>query len=104
MIEFFKKLYEGCLPDNSSYPIASDHALNQINYKHFPKLHDIQEKLKLKSRDKTLDIIFRIRLLGMVGTLNLYLDPELTYTWREASLIAAKSQGRGLHHVRNLRT
>jgi len=40
----------------------------------------------------------------MVGTLNLYLDPQLSYTWREASLIASKSQGHGVNHARNLRT
>jgi hypothetical protein len=31
----------------------------------------------------------------MAGAINLYLDPELSYTWREASLLVAKSQGRG---------
>lgn len=43
-------------------------------------------------------------MTGMVGVLNLYLDPELSYTWREASLIVAKSQGHGINHARNLRT
>ncbi|THU75878.1 hypothetical protein K435DRAFT_706193 [Dendrothele bispora CBS 962.96] len=39
----------------------------------------------------------------MVGTLNLYLDPELSYTWREASLISAKAQGHGVYHARTIR-
>lgn len=43
-------------------------------------------------------------MTGMVGVLNLYLDPELSYTWREASLVTAKSQGHGICHARNLRT
>ena len=44
----------------------------------------------------------------MVGTLNLYLDPELLYSWWEALLIAAKSQGIGIKNeskrARNIRT
>ena len=32
----------------------------------------------------------------MVETLNLYMDDELSYTWRQASLIAAKSMGLGV--------
>lgn len=51
-----------------------------------------------------MDVLFRGRLTGMVGTLNLYLDPQLSYTWREASLITSKSQGHGVSHARNLRT
>jgi hypothetical protein len=58
----------------------------------------------VKSKDKKIDVLFRGRLTGMVGTLNLYLDPQLSYTWREASLIASKSQGHGISHARNLRT
>ncbi|PPQ70445.1 hypothetical protein CVT26_013939 [Gymnopilus dilepis] len=60
--------------------------------------------LTVKCKDKKLDVLFRGRLTGMVGTLNLYLDPQLSYTWREASLIASKSQGHGVSHARNLRT
>ena len=44
----------------------------------------------------------------MVGTLNLYLDPELQYTWWEASLVAAKSMGTGIKNgskqARNIHT
>lgn len=40
----------------------------------------------------------------MVATLNLYLDPELSYSWCEASLIAAKASGWGTNHAQNLRT
>lgn len=39
----------------------------------------------------------------MVATLNLYLDPELSYTWRESSLLAAKALGHGVRHAQNLR-
>ena len=45
---------------------------------------------------------------AMVGVLNLYLDPELSYTWHEASLIIAKSMGTGIQYgsrrARNIHT
>ena len=40
----------------------------------------------------------------MVGTLNLYLDLDLSYTWQEASLIVAKAEGHGVRHACNLQT
>ena len=40
----------------------------------------------------------------MVATLNLYLDPELTYSWRDASIIAAKASGHGVTYAQNLCT
>jgi len=40
----------------------------------------------------------------MVATLNLYLDSELSYSWRDASIIAAKASGRGVNHAQNLCT
>jgi hypothetical protein len=40
----------------------------------------------------------------MVATLNLYLDPELTYSWCDASLIAAKASGHGVTYAQNSHT
>ena len=40
----------------------------------------------------------------MVGTLNLYLDPEASYTWRQTSLVTSKVQGHGVHHAQNIHT
>ena len=40
----------------------------------------------------------------MVGTLNLYLDPNTSYTWRDASLVTSKIQGHGIHHAQNIHT
>ena len=40
----------------------------------------------------------------MVGTLNLYLNLQLPYTWHEASLITLKLQGHGVKLAHNLRT
>ena len=38
----------------------------------------------------------------MAGTPNLYLDPMLSYSWRECSLLAAKTAGHGIYHARNI--
>ena len=54
-----------------------------------------QEKLLLQGRDKSLDVVFRAHISAMVGVLNLYLDPELPYTWKEASMVIVKAQGCG---------
>lgn len=40
----------------------------------------------------------------MVGAINRYMSSELSYTWREASLVVSKSQGQGPNHARNIRT
>ena len=42
-------------------------------------------RLQVASKDKKLDVLFRARVVSMVGTLNLFLDPELKYTWKNAS-------------------
>jgi len=102
--ELLQELREGRKPGDNTPPTESDIVLDQLNYKDFPKLRRACAALNVKSKDKNLDIVFRGRLTGMVGTLNLYLDSQLSYTWREASLIASKSQGHGIHHARNLRT
>lgn len=83
---------------------ARDNVLNQLSYKDFPRLRKAQVELSLKSKDKRLDVIYRARISAMVGTLNLYLDEELSYTWCQASLLAAKSQGRSAQYARTIRT
>ena len=40
----------------------------------------------------------------MIMILNLYLDPELSYLWHNAFVIAAKASGRGLNYAQNLCT
>ena len=40
----------------------------------------------------------------MAGTLNLYLDPMLSYSWRECSILVAKTAGHGVYHARNIWT
>ncbi|KAI0280561.1 hypothetical protein BC826DRAFT_924333 [Russula brevipes] len=39
----------------------------------------------------------------MIGLLNIYLDQNLEYSWRRASEVVAKTQGRGTNHARRIR-
>jgi len=93
------KRQQDALPEN-----ATDNLLNGLSYKDFPALRRARASLTVKSHDKKIDVFFRARILGMVGTLNLYLDPSLSYSWRECSLLVSKASGHGVHHARNLRT
>jgi hypothetical protein len=60
-------------------------------------------RLQVASKDKKLDVLFRARVVSMVGTLNLFLDLELTYTWKSASLVTSKAQGHGVKHTQHIR-
>jgi hypothetical protein len=55
------------------------------------------------SKDKKIDVLFRARIVSMASTLSLFLDLELEYTWREASLISLKAQGQGVNHTQCIR-
>ena len=54
-------------------------------------------------KDKKVDVLFQTRVISMVGTLNLFLDLELTLTWRQASLVSSKAQGHGMNHAQRIR-
>ena len=56
-----------------------------------------------KSSDAKLDVFLRAHLTGMVGVLNLYLDPSLQYTWRGALEMVSKVQGCGVSCACRLR-
>ena len=76
-----------------------DQTLDHMNYRDFPTLRRAKAALTVKVKDKKLDVVFRSCITAMVGTCNLYLDPELSYTWWEASLVVAKSQGSGIYRA-----
>ncbi|KAJ7616260.1 hypothetical protein B0H17DRAFT_1220279 [Mycena rosella] len=97
-----RELLEGL--EDPSPESGADRALNQLNYTHFPSLRHALASLTIKSKDKKLDVFFRARITAMVGALNLYLDSELSYTWREASMIVSKSQGHGSYRARSIRS
>ena len=101
--QMLKDLRDGKTPHDRSEETLTDRALNQLNYKNFPALRRARAKLTLKSKDKKIDVVLRARITAMVGTLNLYLDPEVSYSWRKASLVVSKSQGHGVYHARTIR-
>ena len=68
-----------------------------------PRLGKARKELTLKVNDKTLDVVFRVRVQAMVGLLNLFLDPGIKCTWREASQIMSKAQGHGESRARHIR-
>src|SRR5882724_11867817 len=68
----------------------------------FPSLRQARARLTICGRDKQLNVVFRAQITTMVGTLNLYLDSELLFGWREASLIAAKAAGHGVKNAHNV--
>ena len=70
----------------------------------FAALLRARERLLLSSHDKSLNVIFQAHISAMIGVLNLFLDPKLRYTWREASIIVAKAQGHGPTRARSIRS
>jgi len=66
-------------------------------------LSKAQETLSQRSQDKSLDVVLRARICAMLGVINLFLDPDLPYTWRKASMVVAKAQSAGPNRARNIR-
>ena len=81
-----------------------DYELEKLWWRDFERLGQAQVELSFKVKDSKLTIVLRSRIASMVGTLNLYLDKTLLYTWRQASELASKAQGKGTSYARNIRT
>ncbi|KAJ7498371.1 hypothetical protein B0H11DRAFT_2381653 [Mycena galericulata] len=101
--ELLEAIQNGSQISDPTPESATDRSLNKLNYRDFPSLRRATASLSVKSKDKKLDVFFRARITAMAGTLNLYLDSELSYTWREASMIVARSQGHGSYRARCIR-
>ncbi|KAG1878842.1 hypothetical protein F4604DRAFT_1923521 [Suillus subluteus] len=102
--KMLEDIQKGQPPCDDSPESFMDLVLNALDYKDFPALRRAQAKIAVNSKDKKLDVVFQSHITAMLGALNLYLDPELSYGWREASLIALKSLGQGINHARSIRT
>jgi len=100
--ELLRQLREGRRPKDDSPETTTDQFLNGLCYKDFPALRRARAKLTVKAKDRKLDVFFRSRITAMVATLNFYLDPELSYLWRESLVLAVKALGRGVKHAQNL--
>lgn len=101
--EMLRDLREGKTPQDNTEETATDRLLDQMSYQDFPCLRKAMAKLNVLIKDKKLDIFLRAQLTGMAATLNLYLDSQLSCTWRQASMIVAKSQGHGAYRARCIR-
>ena len=86
---------------NSGAPSSEDNTLDLI--RNIDQLRAARATLDLRSKDQSLDLFLRARVMAMTGTLNIFLDSDLVHTWRKASLLVAKTQGHGIMHARNIR-
>ncbi|KAG2109983.1 uncharacterized protein F5147DRAFT_772825 [Suillus discolor] len=102
--EMLQDLRNGQCPHDNDQETLTDITLNALSYQDFPALRHVRAKLIVQAKNKQLDVIFWACISAMTGALNLYLDPELSYSWCEASLLVTKSHGKGSSHARNIRT
>jgi hypothetical protein len=94
-----ENLRRGRAPADESPPAPVDSALDLLHN----RAALLRARESLQRQDKSLDVVFQARILAMIGVLNLFLDPGLSYTWREASMIVAKAQGHGANRTRSVR-
>jgi hypothetical protein len=95
-------LRDGKLPE---IPSCSQYAGTRAAalLKDLPKVRQARARLAILSKDKNIDVFFRVRLTAMQGALNIFFEPKAKCTWTQASVIAAQAQGRGQHnHARNI--
>ena len=67
------------------------------------ELQAAQRELALMARQKPVDLVLHGHVAAMVGFLNLCLDKSLGYTWKKASEVAARTEGRGTSRARSTR-
>ena len=88
-----ENLRNGHAPEDESTPTPVDSALQLL--RDCAALSRAWESLEVHNQAKSsLDVVFRGRIVTMIGLLNLFLDLGLSYTWREASMVVVKAQGR----------
>jgi hypothetical protein len=66
------------------------------------KLREAIIQLTRNAKTGNLDVIVWARFAAMIGLLNVYTDDNLKYSWRRASEIVAKTEGRGENHVQRI--
>ncbi|KAF9064863.1 hypothetical protein BDP27DRAFT_1467596 [Rhodocollybia butyracea] len=91
------------LENHAEIPTKSDAALNALHSKDWPALHKAAEALTLRSRDKKIGVVLHTQISAMLGALNLYLDQYTKFTWKQASFLAARSQGKSVSHAQRIR-
>ena len=95
------ELHHGHIPTDLGPLATVDKALDVWN--DWDRLQRASVTLSAMSRNTNFDAVLCAHLTGMVGVLNIYLDPDLQYTWRKASVMVSKVEGKGVNHARMLR-
>jgi hypothetical protein len=96
-------LRHGNDPDEAGLEFALDNTMERL--RDFAALTGARDNLTVMVEDRKMkkDLVLHGRVQAMVGVLNLFLDEALGYTWRQASLIVAKSQSGGVARARLMR-
>ena len=99
--QMLDNLRQGIIPDNPSMPTLTDHTLGLL--RDHDALCCAREQLVIKMKEKGTNLILRGRITAMAALLNIFLNTDLGYSWRKASIIVATSQGRGVARARAIR-
>ena len=62
-------------PSDNSPDDAIDHSLDSLSINDFTALQKAADRLTTKTKDKTLDVLLRLRVTAMLGTINVTTFP-----------------------------
>jgi hypothetical protein len=80
-------------PEDRSHQHSADSAMDTLQ--DHTALRTAQEELVCMVKEKKSGNFVHTCILAMEATLNIFLDEELGFTWTKASIVVAKSHGRG---------
>jgi hypothetical protein len=93
LLWMLKDLHYGNDPEDGSHQHSADSAVDTLQDR--AALRTAQEELVCMVKEKKSGNFVHTRILAMEATLNIFLDEELGFTWTKASIVMAKSHGRG---------
>ncbi len=97
VLQMLKDLCHGNVPDDSSPQQSTDNAMDLL--RNCIALQTALEELVGIARGKKTEDFVHSCIQAMTVLLNLFLDKDMSITWRKASVIIAKTQGHGKTHV-----
>jgi hypothetical protein len=101
LLQMLKDLHYGNDPEDGSHQHSADSAVDTLQDR--AALWTAQEELVCMVKEKKLGDFVHTHILAMEATLNIFLDKELGFTWTKASIVMAKSHGRGQMHAQMIR-
>ncbi len=93
VLQMLKDLCRGNVPDDGSPQQSTDNAMDLL--RNCVALRTALEELVGIARGKKTKDFVHSRIQAMTALLNLFLDEDMSITWRKASVITAKTQGHG---------